>query len=92
MLNNRYFAQKAIIMGAAQLKEELYQYIESGDTKLIKMLYAIAKEYSSDDYELSEAHKTELDSRLEKYEAGEMHFSSWDTVKERIRKRSKDAL
>ena len=79
-------------MGAAQIKEELYQFIESGDPKLIKMLYAVAKEYSSDDYELSDAYKVELDRRLEKYEADEMNFSSWDSVKDRIRKRAKDVL
>ncbi|MEM9679879.1 MAG: addiction module protein [Bacteroidota bacterium] len=79
-------------MGAAQIKEELYHFIESGDPKLIKMLYAVAKEYSSDDYELSDAYKVELDRRLEKYEADEMNFSSWDTVKDRIRKRAKDVL
>lgn len=37
------FAQKIMIMRAAQIKEELYQFIESGDPKLIKMLYAVAK-------------------------------------------------
>ena len=36
-------------MGAAQIKEELYHFIETGDEKLIKMLYAVAKEYASDD-------------------------------------------
>lgn len=38
-------------MGAAQIKEELYQFIESGDPKLIKMLYAVAKEYSNEKVE-----------------------------------------
>ena len=72
-------------MGAAQIREELDQYIKQGDTKLIKMLHAIAKEYSSDDSELSEEQEEELDRRLEKYESGQMNFSSWDSVKERIR-------
>lgn len=79
-------------MGAAQIKKELYQFIELGDIKLVKMLYEIAKEYSNNDYELHKTDLTELDKRLEKYEAGEMNFSSWDTVKERIRDRSKNAL
>lgn len=39
-------------MGTAQIKEELYQYIESGDPKLIKMLYAVAKQYKGEDYAL----------------------------------------
>lgn len=77
-------------MGAAQIKEELYHYIEEGDERLLKMLHAIAKEYSSDEVELSEAHLQELDRRLEKYEAGQMNFSSWETTKERIRSRVKN--
>ncbi len=80
------------IMGAVQIKEELYHFIEDGYTKLIKMLYAVAKEYSSENFELSEAQQKELDKRLEKYEAGEMSFSSWDTVKDRIRIRAKNDL
>jgi len=76
-------------MGAVQIKEELYLLIEEGDAKLLKMLYAVAKEYSSEDYELSGAQQKELDRRLEKYEAGQMNFSSWDRVKDRIRTRAK---
>ena len=79
-------------MGAAQIKEELYHFIETGDEKLIKMLYAVAKEYASDDDELHELQRQELEKRLEKYESGQMNFSSWDDVKDRVRSRSKDVL
>jgi flavodoxin len=41
------------IMGAPKIKEELYHFIEEGDAKLIKMLYAVAKEYTKDDYTVS---------------------------------------
>lgn len=79
-------------MGAKQIKEELYHFIESGDTKLIKMLHAVAKEYSSEEYELTEPQQKELERRMSKYEAGDMVFSSWDTVKDRIRSKSKNVL
>lgn len=79
-------------MGATQIREELYHFIEEGDNKLLKMLYAVAKEYASEDYELSEEQQGELDKRLEKYEAGQMNFSSWDTVKNRVRNNTKNAL
>lgn len=72
-------------MGAAQLKEELYQFIERGDNKLIKMLYAVAKEYSEEDYELTDAHKAILDERLADYEANPTIGSSWKEVKARIK-------
>jgi len=34
----------------------------------------------------------ELDRRLDKYESGDMTFSSWDTVKERIRNSDKENI
>lgn len=37
-------------MGATQIKEELYQYIEDADARLLKMLYALAKEYTQEEY------------------------------------------
>ncbi len=39
-------------MGAAQIKQELHHFIEDADTRLLKMLYALAKEYTSEDYNL----------------------------------------
>lgn len=53
-------------MGAAQIKEELYHFIESGDPKLIKMLYAVAKEYTEEDYTLpgKPMSKTTLKKRI----------------------------
>jgi putative addiction module component (TIGR02574 family) len=79
-------------MGATQIKEELFNFIEAGDPKLIKMLHAVAKEYSSEEYDLNEPQLTELDKRIQKYEAGRMVFSSWDDVKARIKDRTSDAL
>lgn len=81
-------------MGSAHLKEELYHLIETGDRRLIKMLYAVAKEYTTEEpsYQLEEEMQVELNSRVEKYEREEMKFSSWDAAKDQIRKRAKDAL
>lgn len=39
-------------MGAAQIREELQVYIKQGDTRLLKILYAIAKGYTEEDYTL----------------------------------------
>ena len=41
-------------MGVPKIKEELYHFFEEGDVKHIKMLYAVAKEYTKNDYTLSE--------------------------------------
>jgi hypothetical protein len=40
------------IMGTVQVREELYHYIEGADARLLKMLHAIAKEYTQEDYTL----------------------------------------
>lgn len=37
-------------MSATQIREELKDYIKSGDTRLLKILYSVAKEYTSEDY------------------------------------------
>jgi len=41
-----------MIMGTAQLKEELHQYVERGDKRLLHMMQAIAKAYFEEDYTL----------------------------------------
>ncbi|PZX47598.1 addiction module protein [Algoriphagus chordae] len=61
------------------------------DKSLLKQLQVLKEEQESS-FELSEEHQKELNSRLEKYENGEMKFSQWDDVKERIRSRAKNAL
>jgi putative addiction module component (TIGR02574 family) len=43
-------------------------------------------------YDLSAAQQEELDSRLERYERGDMKFKSWEETKASIRSRSKNAL
>ena len=37
-------------MGIVQIKEALYHYIERADVRLLKMLYAVAKEYTEENY------------------------------------------
>ena len=37
-------------MEPVQIKKELYDLIEKADRRLLKMLHAVAKEYSKEDY------------------------------------------
>lgn len=74
------------------IKIDLIHWLtELQDTSILKELQ-ILKERHKDTYQLSTDQEKGLDSRLEKYEAGEMKFSSWDTVKDRVRNSAKDAL
>lgn len=61
------------------------------DEKVLKQLRGLMEQQESA-FELSWAQKKELDGRLEKYGSGEMEFSPWNTVKDRVRKRAKDVL
>ena len=79
-------------MDTKSIKIDLIHWLtELQHTSILKELQ-ILKDRHKETYQLSTDQEKEPDIRLEKYEAGEMKFSSWDTVKDRIRNRAKDAL
>ena len=79
-------------MDTKSIKIDLIHWLtELQDTSILKELQ-ILKDRHKETHQLTTDQEKELDIRLEKYEAGEMKFSSWDTVKDRIRNRAKDAL
>lgn len=79
-------------MDIQSVKIDLIHWLtELQDKSTLKKLQGF-KEQQEINFELSVEQKKELDSRLEKYENGEMKFSSWETVKDRVRNRAKDDL
>ncbi|RAI84417.1 addiction module protein [Algoriphagus yeomjeoni] len=79
-------------MDVPSIKIDLIHWLtELQDKSVIKQLQGL-KEQQESTFDLSEEQVEELDSRLEKYKNGEMKFSSWDKVKERVRSRAEDAL
>ena len=79
-------------MDTQSIKIDLIHWLtELQDTSILKELQML-KERHKETYQLSADQEKELDIRLKKYETGEMKFSSWDTVKDRIRNRAKDSL
>ncbi|WP_339700138.1 addiction module protein [Algoriphagus aquimarinus] len=79
-------------MDVQSVKIDLIHWLtELQDKSLLKQLQCLKEEQESS-FELSEEQNKELDSRLEKYENGEMKFSQWDDVKERIRSRAENAI
>lgn len=79
-------------MDVQSVKIDLIHWLtELQDESVIKKLQVL-KEQQESSFELSAEQKKELDSRLEKYESGEMEFSPWETVKDRVRNRAKEAL
>ncbi len=68
-------------MGATQIRKELHHFIDSGDTKLIKLLYAVAKEYTGDERISLEQYNEELDKSEAEIDRGEF-LTHEEAVKE----------
>lgn len=50
--------EKEIIMGAAQIREILHEYIDIADERFINLMYAmIQADMKEENYELSDRHK-----------------------------------
>lgn len=74
-------------MSTSAIKEELHYFIENGDDKLLKMMYAIAKEYTDDDDRhdvFSEAEIEEFDRRSADMDNGVTKIYSWEEAKKII--------
>ena len=76
-------------MSTAEIKQRLQQYIETGDEKLLKLMYAVAREYNNDekDYEIDDTEIQMLEERWENYKSGKSKSYSWEEAKEMIRKK-----
>ena len=76
-------------MGAAQIREELHQYINRADERVLNLMYGLMKaDIEEDDFTPSEAHKQLLDERLASHKASPKEGSSWEEVKTRIRQKA----
>ena len=72
-------------MGTIKLRNELHQYIDSADDRLINLMYALVQaDLKEEDYQLSKEHKKILDSRLATHEENPTSGSDWNEVKSRI--------
>ena len=74
-------------MESGSLRQKLHQYIDQGDDKLLKLMYAVAKEYNEDDdfeYQFSEEEIKLFEERTAKRLSGESKTYSWKDAKEII--------
>jgi len=74
-------------METTTIREKLHEYIDNSDEKLIKIMFAIAKEYNKDDeldYEFTAEDIKEFDERRQKRLSGETVLYSWDEAKKLI--------
>ena len=74
-------------MQSANIRQRLHQYVDNGDEKLLKLLYALAKEYNDEDdfeYEFSQQELQEIELRRAKRISGESKTYRWKEAKEMI--------
>lgn len=76
-----------VFMTAANIRQKLHQYIDKGDEKLLKLMYAVAKEYNEEDdfeYDFSEEEIKLFEERRNKRLSGESKTYSWQEAKNMI--------
>jgi hypothetical protein len=67
------------------IKEKLHRFVEQGDEKLLKMLYAVASEYSGeDDFIFTDADIEEFEKRRESRLTGASNTFTWAQAKQMI--------
>ncbi len=71
-------------MQTANIRQKLLNYVDKGDEKLLKLMYAIAKEYNGEDdteYEFSDEELLVFEQRKMKRLGGESKTYSWEEAK-----------
>jgi hypothetical protein len=74
-------------MQAINIRQRLHQYVDNSDDKLLKLLYALAKEYHEEDDPENEFTAEDIkrfDERREKRLTGESRTYSWQEAKDII--------
>ncbi|MFI5195959.1 MAG: hypothetical protein ACHQD8_02625 [Chitinophagales bacterium] len=70
-------------MTVVEIKNKLHQQIDHGDEKLLKMIYALIKEYKEEEEDdIDEARKNLVMEERERYLAGIGKSYSWEEVKD----------
>lgn len=79
-------------MQPANIRQKLHQYVDNGDDKLLKLMYAVAKEYTGEDdfeYEFSDDEIKFLEDRRAKRLSGESKTYTWEEAKNIITGKNK---
>jgi predicted HAD superfamily phosphohydrolase len=71
-------------MGTVAIKEILHSYIDTGDDKLLQMIYAMVREYNNP--VLNKTDIAELEKRTESRRSGQSKVHGWATAKSRMQR------
>jgi hypothetical protein len=73
-------------MGAVQIREQLHQFIDYADERVLKLMYGMMKADSED--LLTAAQQTDLDDRIAHHKRGESKSHSRSEIRAPIEKRA----
>jgi hypothetical protein len=79
-------------MQVVTIRHKLHNYVDKGDEKLLKLMYAIAKEYNGEaeiDYEFSDEELKLFEESRHKRISGENETLNWEAAKEIITGKNK---
>ncbi|RFM29052.1 hypothetical protein [Deminuibacter soli] len=74
-------------MEVTSMRQKLHQYIDKSDDKLLKLMYALAKEYNGDDdfeFEFTAAEIQGFEQRREQRLSGTSETYNWNDAKDII--------
>jgi len=74
-------------MQTTQIRQKLHQYIDNSDEKLLKLMFALAKEYNEEDdfdYEFTSEDIKMFDERRKKRLSCESTTYTWEQAKDII--------
>lgn len=72
-------------MGAAQIREELHEFINRADERVLSLLYGMMK--ADNEGLLTEEQQQDLDKRIAQHKKGESKSYSWPEARTQIEKR-----
>lgn len=69
-----------------ELRKRVQDYINAADDRLLRLMEALAVSYQENEpgKKLTDAHKKELDRRLQRYNEGKTVFHSWEEVEVKL--------
>lgn len=70
-------------MDTTNIKEQLHECIDKGDERLLRLIYALVKEYNDDNtqYQFSEEDINQFDERRQMRLSGESRTYTWEETK-----------
>ena len=75
-------------MQTTTLREELHQYIDQADDRLLKLIYGMMKADQVDEPSIPEFHQEIILERLDKHQANPSEVLEWHEVRNHIQQRS----